>query len=110
MAEPTSMTVMMPRLEADRVAIELHSGKPSLDDVANETYLDSFVELRPNKRGQVKVNGLYLEGKTLLSEDDNKTADMLDGKYIAIRHVDNDIILGTCQIHVEYFDEEDDGQ
>ena len=51
MAEPTSMTVMMPRLEADRIAIELHSGKPSLDDVANETYLDSFVDLRPNKRG-----------------------------------------------------------
>ena len=108
MGEPTSMSVMMPKLEADRVAIELHSKEPSPDDEKNATYLDNFVDLRPNRRGHIKANGLYILGRTLFNDGETDTLDTLEGKYIAIRHVENDFVLGTCLIQVEYFDDDDD--
>merc|ERR1719336_831517 len=35
------------------------------DSKKNATYLDNFVDLRPNRRGHIKANGLYILGRTL---------------------------------------------
>ena len=102
--EPTTLTVRARGAAANRVAIELYEEDPA--ENANAQLLDTFAELRPNKRGVASVYGLETPDATLQGEDS------LENRFIGVRCAQSGNLIGTCQVRVtedgDHGDDEDD--
>lgn len=92
--EPSVMSARVRDLEADRVAIELFASDPLAEDAVDVAATDDLGEYMPSARGVVTVYGEFIDDVTLQGDDS------VAGAFIGIRNVDDNSILGSCQIEV----------